>query len=135
MGCSSSRRRRRLCILDEEGETAHAGTSSAVISRLAMGLGERLIDRRGTPLSGELGGVGGLKNGLCESMITICPPSSSSMMIVGIMGLGVGSSSQSSKTDLGGDSGRSDGLGGGGESQISVSSALLQEEDSWSLSP
>ena len=110
---------------------ALAGTPSGMISRLRLGLGGRPSENRAS-LPDDVGANGGLKNGLCESMTTVCAPSSSSMIIVGI-GEGIGSSFQSSRIELRSGSGRLDELRGG-ESHIMVSAPLLEEEDSQSSS-
>lgn len=110
---------------------ALAGTPSGMISRLLLGLGGRPSGKC-VSLLDDLSANGGLKNGLCGSMTTVCAPSSSSMIIVGI-GEGIGSSFQSSRTELKSGSGRLDELSGG-ESHIMVSAPLLEEEDSQSSS-
>lgn len=108
-----------------------AGTPSGIISRLRLGLGGRPRGNRASLLD-DPGANGGLKNGLCGSMTTVCAPSSSSMITVGI-GEGIGSSFQSSRTELRSGSGRPDEVSGG-ESHIIVSAPLLEEEDSQSSS-
>ena len=108
-----------------------AGTPSGIISRVRLRLGGRPNGNRAS-LPDDPGANGGLKNGLCESMTTVCAPSSSSIITVGI-GEGIGSSFQSSRTELRSGSGRPDDVIGG-ESHIMVSASLLEEEDSQSSS-